>query len=63
MTGGPDTTNGTKLINGTCEEDAMRKTYNTPELIDRGSATARTLEGIVNPDEPETGQQDKAATL
>lgn len=41
----------------------MKKTYNTPELIDRGSATARTLEGIDNPVEPETGQKDKAAML
>jgi hypothetical protein len=41
----------------------MKKTYNTPELIDRGSATQRTLEGIDDLKEPETGQRDKAALL
>ncbi len=41
----------------------MKKTYNTPELIDRGSATQRTLEGDVNPGEPETNQLDKATSL
>lgn len=41
----------------------MKKTYNAPELVDRGSATAQTLEGNDVPDEPGTGVQDKAATL
>jgi hypothetical protein len=41
----------------------MKKTYNTPELVDRGSATAHTLEGIDVPNEPGTGERDKAATL
>lgn len=38
------------------KEDCMKKTYKSPELIDRGSATEATLEAV-------TGDQEIAGDL
>lgn len=41
----------------------MKKSYKSPELVEQGTATARTLEQPGPAVEPETGLEDKIGTL
>lgn len=41
----------------------MKKTYKSPELVDRGPATERTLQGSDPVAEPETMLPDKIGIL